>query len=108
MGVGAENCSWSFLLSVPQLIMISNLQNLISGEGGSAEDTPDNNGTPAASGSTATSTSRSRVSSKYVGGGGSNSAPTVFKPSLQPNDYMDGVIAHMKDAMKERYSKVSI
>ena len=26
VGYGAENCSWSFLLSLPHLIMVSNLQ----------------------------------------------------------------------------------
>ena len=57
-----ENHSWSFLLSLPHLIMVSNLQNLFGARGGK-------------------------------------------KPSIQPNDYMDNVIASMKTDMKERYGQ---
>jgi len=35
LGYNAENCSWSFLFSLPQLVMISNLQNLLGGGSGS-------------------------------------------------------------------------
>ncbi len=73
VGYGAENCSWSFLLSVPHLVMVSNLQSLFGVGGG-------------------------------VGGSGglANGANGKLRPSIQPNDYMDGVIANMREDMKER------
>ena len=58
-GYSAE--SWSFLFSLPHLIMMSNLQSFF----------------------------------------GSKNAK---KPSIQPNEYMDGAIANMKAAMQERYA----
>lgn len=61
VGYGAENCSWSFLLSLPHLIMVSNLQSFFGAKGGKGK-----------------------------------------LPSIQPNEYMDGVIANMKADMKER------
>ena len=33
VGQGAENCSWSFLLSVPHLMMMSNLQSIFGTKG---------------------------------------------------------------------------
>lgn len=33
VGQGAENCSWSFLLSIPHLIMMSNLQSFFGSKG---------------------------------------------------------------------------
>lgn len=56
-GYSAE--SWSFLFSLPHLIMMSNLQSFF----------------------------------------GSKNAK---KPSIQPNEYMDGAIANMKATMQER------
>ncbi len=71
VGYGSENCSWSFLLSLPHLIMVSNLQSFLG-----------------------------------VSGTGAGVAGSVARgkqrPSIQPNEYMDGVIANMKADMKER------
>ena len=51
--------SWSLLFSIPNLIMLSNLQHLLG-------------------------------------------ARSARRPSIQPNEYMDSVIANTKLAMKER------
>ena len=51
--------SWSLLFSIPNLIMLSNLQHLLG-------------------------------------------ARNARRPSIQPNEYMDSVIANTKLAMKER------
>ena len=70
VGYGAENCSWSFLLSLPHLIMVSNLQSFFG------------------------------VGHPGVGA----KAKGQQRPSIQPNDYMDGVIANMKADMKDRWA----
>ena len=56
---------WILLLSIPRLVMLAHLQNLITSPG--------------------------------AGGGGKHKAP-----SIQPNEYMDNLLADIKSSMKER------
>ncbi len=70
--------------------MISNLQNLMgANEGNDGEG----NGHQR-KGSSSGAGDRDRVPGAVQ--------PGVLKPSLQPNEYMDGIINHMKTAMRDR------